>query len=73
MDSNPKFYGYYTSYDQTKNFSTVVYDSLLFPPQVMYNGVTYRFVRAFQVDTPSQHKAFTEFCRKQNCETGITL
>lgn len=67
------FYGYYSSYNGDKNFATVSQDSLLFPPQVIYGGIIYRFVRAFQVNTPSQHKSFAEFCVKQNCEIGVNI
>lgn len=67
------FYGYYTSYNGQKNFVTTSQENLLFTPQVLYRGDTFRYVRAYQIETPSQRKAFDAFCEKQGCETEVKL
>lgn len=73
MSFNTKFYGYYSSYNSDKNFVTAEQDSSLFPPQVVYQGNTYRYIKSYQVSTPKQEEQFKEFCRKQNCEVGVAL
>jgi hypothetical protein len=73
------FHGEYRAYDCPKVFVTTGQPSLLFPPRVEYTCDLcekihdFRFIRAFTVATPRQHKAFQEFCDELGVEQDVDI
>lgn len=66
---------YYAIYSETagpKSFATAR-DDLMFAPQVMYNGKTFRLDKMYIVTTPSEHKQFQDYCTRMNCELDVQI
>ena len=68
------YYGFYSSANNDgRSFVTEPQDDLMFPPQVVYNGASFRYVRAYQVSTPSQITKFEEWCVTHAQETDVSI
>lgn len=68
------FCAIYRSIDQgLRPFATIPMEDNHFPPSVTYGGKSYRHDKTYQVDTPSQEKSFSNYCREHDIESNVKL
>lgn len=74
---------YYAEYGTVetcqKTWVSSAQNSIMFPPQVAYTcdkckkNHNFRLRRTYTASTPSQNKAFAEYCFKNNLEFGVSI
>lgn len=68
------YYGYYSATNGSgQNFLSEPQDNMEFPPQVMYNNTSFRYMRSYQVGTPHMVEAMMEWMKKMNATTGVEI